>query len=311
MTLGQKIKKLRTEKGLTQKDLADHVHVTFQTVSKWENDENEPDVSTLRELAKLFNCSLDYLLSEDDAEEPEREEEPVVAVPVVEEPAPAPAPTTVIIHEHALHVCAKCGRDIPESELVSEDVHKKERVGRTTRTVSVGQTYYHRACLDEIKRIREEKAREAKATKTSRSKKMSFGWGIAGGVIAFGIALCIFLFVPECKAIIHPALAVLYSILIGYGIFAMIYCILSGSYIGDVFLWCSKLSIRFPGIIFSWDLGGFAFLIAMKILFAVIGFLIGVFAFLFAVALSATLGGISFPFVLIHNIHTEYEDSLV
>ena len=66
MTLGQKIKKLRTEKGLTQKDLADDIHVTFQTVSKWENDENEPDVSTIRELAKLFGCTLDYLLSEEE-----------------------------------------------------------------------------------------------------------------------------------------------------------------------------------------------------------------------------------------------------
>ena len=63
MTLGQKIKKLRNDKNLTQKDLADQVHVTFQTVSKWENDENEPDIATLRELSKLFGCTMDYLLS--------------------------------------------------------------------------------------------------------------------------------------------------------------------------------------------------------------------------------------------------------
>ena len=36
MTLGQKLKKLRTDKGLTQKDLAEQLHVTFQTVSKRE-----------------------------------------------------------------------------------------------------------------------------------------------------------------------------------------------------------------------------------------------------------------------------------
>ena len=36
MTLGQKIKKLRIEKNLTQKDLADRLYVTFQTVSKWD-----------------------------------------------------------------------------------------------------------------------------------------------------------------------------------------------------------------------------------------------------------------------------------
>ena len=66
MTLGQKIKKLRKRKGLTQKDVADYIHVAFQTVSKWEKGENEPGVSTLRELAKIFECSMDTLLSEDD-----------------------------------------------------------------------------------------------------------------------------------------------------------------------------------------------------------------------------------------------------
>ena len=47
----------------------------------------------------------------------------------------------------------------------------------------------------------------------------------------------------------------------------------------------------------------------MKILFAIFGFLIGVFALLFAIVLSGALGAISFPFVLIHNIRTDYENS--
>lgn len=98
--------------------------------------------------------------------------------------------------------------------------------------------------------------------------------------------------------------------MIGYGVFAAIYCIISGSYIGEVFVWCARLTIKFPGLIFSWDLDGFMWLIAMKILFAVIGFLFGVFALLFAVGLSAVLGAVSFPFVLIHNNENEYEDAL-
>lgn len=48
MTFGQKIKKLRTESNLTQKDLADKMNVTFQTVSKWENDTNEPDITNIK-----------------------------------------------------------------------------------------------------------------------------------------------------------------------------------------------------------------------------------------------------------------------
>ena len=89
----------------------------------------------------------------------------------------------------------------------------------------------------------------------------------------------------------------------------MIYCILSGSYIGDVFVWCAGLSIKFPGLIFSWSIEGFAWLIAMKILFAILGFLIGVAALLLAIVLSSVLGAVSFPFVLIHNIRTDYENS--
>lgn len=301
MTLGQRLKKLRSEKGLTQKDLADQLHVSFQTVSKWENDENEPDISTLKELAKLYNCSVDSLLGDEEEPKEEATEEP--AITPVEE-----VTKTIIVRQQEPHVCARCGKDIPENELVSEDITRRERHGRTTRTVNVGQTYYHEACLAEVKKERAEAAERTRAAKASRAKKLSFGWGIVGGVVAFGIALALFL--AAGKDLVHPALSVLFSVLIGYGIFAMLYCIISGSYIGDVFLWCASLSIKFPGLIFSWSIEGFAWLIVMKILFAVLGFLIGVCALLFAIVLSAALGGISFPFVLIHNIRTDYADSL-
>ncbi len=302
MTFGQKIKKLRNDAGLTQKDLANKMNVSFQTVSKWESDLNEPDIASIKELSKFFNCSFEYLLND---EEEEIKEE------VVEKPIVAPTPTevvtkTIVIHQNEAHVCARCGKDIPEDELVSEDSTRKERHGRHTRTVSVGQTYYHNHCLEEVKKERTEAAHIAKIAKTSSSKKKCFGWGIAAGVIGLGVALAIFL----CNTqYVHPALGVLYSVLIGYGMFAMLYCILSGSYIGDVFVWCAGLSIKFPGLIFSWDLDGFVWLISMKILFAILGFLVGVFALLFAITLSAALGGISFPFILIHNIHTDYEDA--
>ena len=298
MTLGNKLKKLRTNAGLTQKDLADQLHVSFQTVSKWENDENEPDIATLRELAKLYNCSIDYLVNEE--EEPKQEE------PNKEE-APQ-APTTIIIHQKELHVCERCKKDIPEDELDFENITKSERYGRSGhRDVVIGQRYYHKSCLEQVQREREEVAARIREEKTSKAKKLSFGWGIAGGVVALGISLAIFL----CNMqYVHPALGVLFSVLIGYGIFAMLYCIISGSYIGDVFVWCATLSIKFPGLIFSWDIEGFIWVITMKILFAILGFLIGLFALAFAIVFSASLGAISFPFVLIHNINNNYADAL-
>lgn len=308
MTLGQKLKKLRSEKGFTQKDLADQLHVTFQTVSKWESDTNEPDITTLKELAKFFGCSIDYLLSEEEEENnDEQEKNEAKQEAVVTTPQPTEVITkTVVVHQNEPHVCAKCGKDIKESELVSEDQTKRVRSGRHTRTVSIGQTYYHKSCFDEVLKERKEAAYRARKYHASSSKKKCFGWGIAAGVVGLGTALAIFL---SNTATIPVATGIILSVLIGYMMFAMLYCILSGSYIGDVFLWCAQLSIKFPGLIFSWDLDGFIWVISMKILFAILGFLVGVFALLLAIALSGLLGAISFPFILVHNIHTDYEDA--
>ena len=301
MTLGQKLKKLRAEKDLTQKDLADQLHVSFQTVSKWENDENEPDIATLKELAKLYGCSIDYLVNEDDSI-PEQEVEEKK-----EEPS-EPVTKTIIIHQKELHVCERCKKDIPENDL--EVGRVMTRSGGRGHSAEYRPAYYHKGCYRQMVAENEATARRIKAEKASRAKKLSFGWGIAGAVVTLGIALAIFLALPYFKENLHPGLAVLFSVIASYAIFADLYCIISGSYIGEVFVWAASLSIKFPGLIFSWDLGGFMWLIGMKILFAILGFLIGVAAFAFAIGLTAVLSVVSFPFALIHNINTDYGDSI-
>lgn len=69
MTSGARIKSFRNQKGIRQKEPGDHLHASFQIISKWENDENEPDVSSLIELSKVFACSLDALLGENEEQE--------------------------------------------------------------------------------------------------------------------------------------------------------------------------------------------------------------------------------------------------
>ena len=301
MTLGQKLKNLRSEKGITQKELADQLHVTFQTVSKWENDENEPDISTLKELSKLYGCSIDNLVNED-------RNNSFVESNTNADTTMENANKTIIIHQKELHCCHRCEKDIPEDELYVEHLTRTERQGKSTITVPAGDVFYHKDCWEEVLKEREEKERKKKAGIAHKNKTRSFGWGIAAGAIAFVIALLITIF--GSGGAIHPAIGVLISTVVSYQIFAMIYCILSGSYISDVFFWCAGLSIKFPGLIFSWSIEGFIWLIGMKILFAVLGFLIGVLALIFATILSSILGGISFPFVLIHNIRTEFQESL-
>ena len=62
MTIGKRIAFLRKEKGLTQEELAQHMGISPQAVSKWENDQTCPDISALPKLASLFGVTVDELL---------------------------------------------------------------------------------------------------------------------------------------------------------------------------------------------------------------------------------------------------------
>ena len=54
MELGNKIKTLRLRAGMTQEMLAEEMGVSFQTISKWENNICAPDVSMLPKLSVYF-----------------------------------------------------------------------------------------------------------------------------------------------------------------------------------------------------------------------------------------------------------------
>ncbi len=56
------IVKLRTEKGLSQEELAQKVYVTRQAVSRWETGETVPNTETLKLLSALFDVSINTLL---------------------------------------------------------------------------------------------------------------------------------------------------------------------------------------------------------------------------------------------------------
>lgn len=61
--IGQYIKKLRKEKGLTQTQLADKLNISFQSVSKWEVGETLPDTNILLSLCNELGTTVDTLLS--------------------------------------------------------------------------------------------------------------------------------------------------------------------------------------------------------------------------------------------------------
>ncbi|MBO4285902.1 MAG: helix-turn-helix transcriptional regulator [Bacilli bacterium] len=64
-TFGQRLSRLRREKGLTQNEIADRLGVTAQAVSKWENDQASPDIDILLKLSEIFEITLDELLGKE------------------------------------------------------------------------------------------------------------------------------------------------------------------------------------------------------------------------------------------------------
>ena len=61
MTMGEIIRRLRREQGVTQEMLAEYLGITYQAVSKWENNTGLPDISLIVPLSNFFGVSPDVL----------------------------------------------------------------------------------------------------------------------------------------------------------------------------------------------------------------------------------------------------------
>lgn len=205
-------------------------------------------------------------------------------------------------------ICPRCNKEIAQQDIAVDKVEHRVRHGRTSSYYYTDE-YYHRDCLALTQKEREEKAAQERKEKITKRKKKSIGWGIFAGVVALGISLALTIALAS-NGTIPMAAAIIGSIVFGYASFAAVYCIISGSFIEDVFLTVASWSIQFPGLIFSWDLEGFAWLIAMKLLFVALGALVTAAMVSFAFLLSAALAIFAFPFVLASNIRNGYSNQL-
>lgn len=63
-TVAENIIKLRTACGMTQAQLGEKLNYSDKSISKWERGESLPDAFVLKQMAQVFNVSVDYLLNE-------------------------------------------------------------------------------------------------------------------------------------------------------------------------------------------------------------------------------------------------------
>lgn len=71
MTFGNILKKLRQDNNMTQDELARKIDTSRSNIANYENGKNMPSVDILEKIAKLFDCTTDYLLGKSDIRNPE------------------------------------------------------------------------------------------------------------------------------------------------------------------------------------------------------------------------------------------------
>ena len=112
MTLGERIKQLRKQNGMTQVDLANQLNVTKGTVSTWETNNRKPGFETLEQMCNMFRVGMDYLMGRSDDVTPTMISSDELALSSVEED----------LTEYALKYARldQYGRDAVESIIRAE-----------------------------------------------------------------------------------------------------------------------------------------------------------------------------------------------
>lgn len=311
MTVGQKLTFYRRKKSLTQQQLGDMLNISAQAVSKWENDQAEPDILTLKKLSEIYEVSLDRLVSEEDVGEeipPEINAEDIAAkvgASVREQLKEAQAP-------QAIGFCVACGIAVTEENL-GEKTPKV--LCRTCHAAALKK----KAELARLEAEAQRKDAELKERTEAAAKRRTEDLRARRkNKLTLSIVLAAIATVIVTTFIVIGASAVGVGAAIGVGIvtallvFSFVSLLFFEGPVRDVIEFFGGASISWPGLIFSWDLDGFIWLIGMKLLFAGLGFLFGILAFLLGAVIGMIISPFVYPYFLTHylaDIRNGVEDS--
>lgn len=270
--IGTNIKRLRTQKGMTQKNLADKLFVSAQAVSRWENNEVEPSIGTIVEMAKIFEVSVDEILGINNNKEPEVKIEKEY---VYKEPP-----------KQVLAVCHHCNNPIYET---SDIVHDRSN------------SILCRSCYFKQK----EHSSNVRIQKSQKRRMLSFIFGPLASIAA--LFLCIK--IDSFNSPLNTAISVLF--ILGVFTLVSC-CLLANNFIGYMELSILiHAFVKWPGLIISFDLDGCLFFIGMKILFFVLEILVAIAVCLFALLAGCAISLFVYPYAIIKNIrHPERFDGV-
>ena len=276
MEINEKISALRKSKNMTQAELGTQLNVTFQAVSKWERGESYPDFGTLSKMAKIFGVPISYF--EEGGEN-------------VTETAAAATFSAFDGTDGASKVlgfCKECGKLVHEDEEAC-----------TTPVVICKQCAIRR---ENIKKIQEneQKLQKQQAERNKKVKqqaeidrlKRRRNRGLIASTFISAALLALFtvLAITDVEYVTMYIALIVMIVAFGYTFFAQLFW---DGIVVDIVL-CGGKIVGMPGVIFTLDLDGFIFLIAVKILFAIIKLLIFILTFLFMIFVAMVVSPFTF-----------------
>ena len=312
MTLGKKLAGYRKQLGITQQQLGERLNLSPQAVSKWENDLAEPDLHTLKALSNIYGVSIDEILDVNHDTSPAKSS--TLNTDAVTESVKSAINEQLRSEPKTLGFCKECGITITE-----ENLGKRDPVFKCKKCVTIEHEINEREAkariyaektraLAEKERIKQSAAalearKNVNRYEIKQKRKKSFI--IAGLISAALFALMIpslyedFCFSNLCIAII-----------LTYSAFSFVSLLFYDTPVTNVISYMCTASINWPGLIFTFDLDGLLWLIGMKILFAILGFLFGLLCSILGLVLGLIISPFVFPFIMV-KMHRDIKSGVV
>lgn len=270
-SIGVKILALRKQKGVTQADLGQYLNISYQAVSKWERGESLPDFDTLSKIARYFNVPITYF--ENNADDEEDEEASVGG------------------KREMLGVCKDCGKVLYSGDAGLEVPHLvcKPCVDRRRVAAKAKEAEQKRQEAKKKEQARIERLMKEDEIKRERNKGLIWA-AVAAALLIVGIFIAAF----QENPVYQPWEMIVYGLI---GVIIFVYPFVAQLFwygvVMDV-LECGGRIIGTPGIIweFSWD--GFWFLIGMKILFALLRFIVWLLSYIFFGLIAMIISPVTF-----------------
>ena len=274
-TIGSKIASLRKARGLTQADIGTMLNISYQAVSKWERDESCPDFDTLSKLAQFFGVPISFFEKSGEA-----------AVETAATAVAAPVASAEIEEKKMLGVCRSCGKVVYEGEaaltspeLICKPCHTR-RINKEKAEQKAKIEAAKRAEEQKKKAIEEQK--QMRRAQIARDRNRGLIWGGIVSVLCLAIGVWLFGWEVAWKGLLFDVF-----------VFSFVAQMFWNGAVFNLATFGGKV-IGTPGVIFEFSLDGFIFLIAMKLLFALLRLVVYVASLLFFVVLALIISPFTF-----------------